>query len=66
MVSVYWLKLQAADLSAYTRLVFDVRADPQPGIPGQVKLELKRRWGSQHQVRFRHWPRLEDHERQAG
>jgi hypothetical protein len=38
----FWLKLQGADLRPYSRLVFDVRADPQPGIPGQMKLELKR------------------------
>jgi hypothetical protein len=30
--SAYWLKLQGADLNAYSRLTFDVRADPQPGI----------------------------------
>jgi len=40
--SAFWLKLQGADLSAYSKLVFDIRADPQPGIPGQVKVELKR------------------------
>jgi hypothetical protein len=38
----FWMKLQGADLTRYSRLVFDVRADPQPGIPGQMKLELKR------------------------
>ena len=38
----FWMKLQGADLSPFTTLVFDVRADPQPGIPGQIKLELKR------------------------
>jgi hypothetical protein len=33
----FWMKLQGADLRPYSRLVFDVRADPQPGIPGQMK-----------------------------
>jgi hypothetical protein len=40
--SAFWMKLQGADLSGYSRLVFDVKADPQPGIPRQMKLELKR------------------------
>jgi len=38
----FWMKLQAADLRPYGRLVFDVRADAERGIPGQMKLELKR------------------------
>lgn len=37
-----WMKLQGADLRPFSTLVFDVRAEPQPGIPGQIKLELKR------------------------
>ena len=40
--SAFWLKLQGADLSPYSKLVFDVKADPQAGIPRQMKLELKR------------------------
>jgi hypothetical protein len=40
--SAFWLKLQGADLRPYDELTFDVRADPQPGIPGQMKLEFKR------------------------
>lgn len=40
--SGFWLKLQGADLRPYSKLVFDIRADPQPGIPRQAKLELKR------------------------
>jgi hypothetical protein len=38
----WWAKLQGANLGPSTTLVFDVRADPQSGIPGQIKLELKR------------------------
>ena len=38
----WWTKLQGANLGPFTTLVFDVRADPQPGIPDQIKLELKR------------------------
>jgi hypothetical protein len=38
----WWAKLQGADLGPFTTLVFDVRADPKPGIPDQIKLELKR------------------------
>jgi hypothetical protein len=38
----FWLKLQGIDLTPYSQLVFDVRADPAVGIPGQMKVELKR------------------------
>ena len=38
----FWMKLQGADLSPFSTMVFDVRADPQLEIPGQIKLELKR------------------------
>ncbi|MBC8252622.1 MAG: DUF3131 domain-containing protein [Ardenticatenia bacterium] len=40
--AAFWMKLQGADLTPYSRLLFDVRADPGPGIPGRMKLELKR------------------------
>jgi hypothetical protein len=40
--SAFWMKLQVADLRPYSKLDFDVRGDPQPGIPGPMKLELKR------------------------
>ena len=40
--SAFWIKLQNADLSPYGQLVFDIRADPAPGVPGQMKIELKR------------------------
>ena len=40
--AAFWLELRAADLRPYSRVVFDIRADPQPQIPGQIKLELKR------------------------
>jgi hypothetical protein len=45
--SAFWLKLQGADLRPYGALRFDVRADQQPGIPGQMKLELKRSQGTE-------------------
>ena len=40
--SAFWIKLQDVDLTPYSKLVFDVRAAPQPGIPKQMKVELKR------------------------
>ena len=40
--SAFWMKLQGADLSPYSRLIIDVRGDPASGIPKQMKLELKR------------------------
>ena len=45
--SAFWLKLQGADLRPYQALRFDVRADPQPGFTGQMKLELKRGQGTE-------------------
>lgn len=45
--AAFWLKLQGADLRPYRTLRFDVRADPQPGIPGQMKIELKRSQGAE-------------------
>jgi hypothetical protein len=38
----FWMKLQRVDLSPYSSLSFDVRADAQMGIPDQFKIELKR------------------------
>jgi len=40
--SAFWIKLQGVDLSLYSQLVFDIRADPEAGVPGQIKVELKR------------------------
>ena len=45
--SAFWLKLEDADLRPYQALSFDVRADPQPGFTGQMKVELKRREGTE-------------------
>lgn len=40
--SAFWMKLQGVDLTPYSQLVLDVKADPAVGIPGQMKVELKR------------------------
>ena len=40
--AAFWLKLNGADLSPYTQLVFDVRADSDFAVPQQMKVELKR------------------------
>lgn len=45
--SAFWLSLEDADLRPYQTLSFDVRADPQPGFTGQMKVELKRREGTE-------------------
>jgi hypothetical protein len=39
--AAFWMKTQGADLAPYSRLYFDICADPEPGIPGGIKLELK-------------------------
>jgi hypothetical protein len=38
--SAFWIRLTEADLSPYSQLVFDIKAEPK-NIPGQVTLELK-------------------------
>lgn len=40
--AAFWIKLQGVNLTPYSRLTFDIKADPQPEIPGQMKIELKR------------------------
>jgi hypothetical protein len=45
--SAFWLRLERADLRPYQVLRFDVRADPQPGFTGQMKIELKRSQGAE-------------------
>jgi hypothetical protein len=40
--SAFWLKLERVDLGPYSQLVFDVRAEPEPGVSRQIKIELKR------------------------
>jgi hypothetical protein len=45
--SAFWIQLQGADLSPYSQLVFDVKADSH-NIPERVKIELKRAGG--HEV----------------
>lgn len=39
--SGFWLKIQGADFSKHRLLAFDIRADEEKGIPGQIKVELK-------------------------
>jgi len=45
--SAFWLQIEEADLRPYRVLRFDVRADPEPGFTGQMKIELKRRAGAE-------------------
>ena len=45
--SAFWIKLQGADFSSYSQLVFDIKADPQKKVPGGVKIELKRTDGQE-------------------
>jgi hypothetical protein len=40
--AAFWLKLQGQDLTPYSRLQFDIRADADTGIPNRIKIELKR------------------------
>jgi hypothetical protein len=40
--SAFWMKLEHLDLSQHNRLVFDIKANPQVGIPAEFKIELKR------------------------
>ena len=40
--AAFWINMMRADLSSFDKLVFDIRADPEFGIPNQFKVELKR------------------------
>lgn len=40
--SAFWMKLERVDLSPYSKLVFAIRADAEPNVPRQIKIELKR------------------------
>jgi hypothetical protein len=37
----YWQQLMNADFSKHHSLTFDIRADEEKGIPGQIKVDLK-------------------------
>ena len=50
--SAFWIQLQGADLSPYSQLVFDVRADPQENVPEQIKIELKRMTGQEVSILY--------------
>ena len=50
--SAFLIRLQDADLSAYSQLVFDVKADPQENVPGRVKIELKRAGGQEVSIQY--------------
>jgi len=45
--AAFWIKMLGSDLKPYNKLAFDVKADSEPGIPGQMKLELKRANGTE-------------------
>jgi hypothetical protein len=49
--SAFWMQLQGADLSPYSQLVFDVKADPQ-NVPERVKIELKRAGGQEVSILY--------------
>lgn len=46
--AAFWLKLQGADLSPYTKLQFDIKADSP--APQMMKIELKRAGGSEMEM----------------
>lgn len=50
--SAFWIQLQGADLSPYSQLVFDIKADPQKKVPGRVKIELKRAGGQEVSILY--------------
>ena len=50
--SAFLIRLHDADLSPYSQLVFDIKADPQENIPGRVKIELKRAGGQEISIQY--------------
>jgi hypothetical protein len=60
----FWIRLQGADLSPYSQLVFDIKANQQE-VPEQMKIELKRSGGQQISTLYYdisemtpHWQRM--------
>ena len=49
--SAFWIQLQGADLSLYSQLVFDVKAESQK-VPKQAKIELKRARGKEVSILY--------------
>lgn len=45
--SAFWMELKDVDLTPYSKLAFDIRADSAVGTPEQIKIELKRAGGQQ-------------------
>ncbi len=43
----FWIRLEDADLSPYSQLVFDIKADSQENVPEGIKIELKRAGGQE-------------------
>lgn len=41
------MKLKNADFSSFSTLVFDIKGDPEVGIPRSIKIELKRAGNSE-------------------
>jgi hypothetical protein len=50
--SAFLIRLHDADLSPYSQLVFDVKADLQENVPRRVKIELKRAGGQEVSIRY--------------
>ena len=50
--SAFWIQLQGTDLSPYSQLVFDIKADPQENVPERVKIELKRVGGQEVSILY--------------
>jgi hypothetical protein len=47
----FWIRLQGADLSPYSQLVFDIKADQQE-VPERLKIELRRAGGQQISILY--------------
>jgi hypothetical protein len=50
--AAFWMKLQGQDLTSFSRLLFDIRGDSEAGIPGRIKIELKRANGTQVSIAY--------------
>lgn len=50
--AAFFLELRGANLSSYSELVFDVRANDPAGIPSQVKVELKREGNTEALIKY--------------
>lgn len=50
--SAFWIESLGVDLTPYGKLVFDIKADPQSGVPEKIKIEMKRANNTEVSIKY--------------